>query len=259
MSISRNIRGSNVALRNASKKRVTRLAEAQAAPQHHPRWISIQSPKGGVGKTTLAFNLAEFAARDGLSVALLDADLQRSLARWHSRRPAEARHITLFARPLAEVEEAIAEIQRHSAFDVVIVDTPPAVEYVPDQTKILMEQSDLVLVPSTTGSADIESVSEWMTLLRRRKTRSAFVINRANTRPSGRLSDKEEGSIGTLSYREAQRSLNSAGLLCPVPIRQFEDINNSHSYGVGVVEVRGAKGASDFQGVWHFVRNMVEI
>jgi chromosome partitioning protein len=223
------------------------------------RWVSIQSPKGGVGKTTLALNLAELAVRDGLRVALLDTDLQRSLTKWHSRRPEEARPLALFTYPLSDIERAIADLQRQASFDLVIVDTPPAVEYVPDQTKILMEQSDLVLVPSTTGSADVESVSEWMALLRRRKVRSAFVINRANTRAGGRGSEQDEGIVGTLSYREAQRHLNSVGLLCPVPVRQFEDINNSHSYGVGVAEIRGAKGADDFESVWHFVRNMVEV
>jgi chromosome partitioning protein len=161
--------------------------------------------------------------------------------------------------PLAEIEAAFAHVQQAEPFDVIIVDTPPAVEYVPDQTKILMEQSDLVLVPSTTGSADLDSVTEWMALLRRRKIKAAFVINRANTRASGRSQGQDDFPLGTLSFREAQRLLNSTGLLCPVPVRQFEDINNAHSYGVGVAEIRGAKGADDFEGVWHFVRNLVEI
>ncbi|MCG7364145.1 ParA family protein [Roseomonas sp. ACRSG] len=241
--------------KRAAKNAVERNRGAGPAP----RWISIQSPKGGVGKTTLALNLAELAARDGLHVALLDTDLQRSLTKWHLRRPEEARHLLLLTRPLAEVEEAIQELQQKEGLDLVIVDTPPAVEYVPDQTKILMEHSDLVLVPSTTGSADVESVIEWMGLLRRRNVRAAFVINRANTRVTTRHADGDETAVGTLSYRDAQRHLNAAGLLCPVPVRQFEDINNSHGYGVGVVEVRGAKGADDFESVWHFVRNMAEV
>jgi chromosome partitioning protein len=227
--------------------------------KHRPRWISIQSPKGGVGKTTLALNLAEIAVRDGLQVILLDTDLQRSLAKWHARRPKEARSIGLLSLPLAEIEAAIVHIQESASADVVIVDTPPAVEYVPDQTKILMEQSDLVLVPSTTGSADLDSVTAWMHLLRRRKIKAAFVINRANTRTASKGQGSDEYSVGTLSYREAQRLLNLTGLLCPVPVRQFEDINNTHSYGVGVAEIRGAKGVDDFEGVWHFVRNLMEI
>lgn len=250
----------------ASAKKSATPTRARRAQKHTDnkasapaRWISIQSPKGGAGKTTLALNLAELAARDGFAVALVDTDLQRSLSKWHARRPEEARSMLLYTRPLAEIEAAIAEIQQNEVPDVIIVDTPPAVEYVPDQTKILMEQSDLVLVPSTTGSADVESVTEWMALLRRRKVRAAFVINRANTRATGRSLSQEDHLTGTLSYREAQRHLNAVGLLCPVAIRQFEDINNSHGYGVGVSEIRGAKGVDDFEGVWHFVRNLVEI
>ena len=242
-----------------ARRSTRKPAEQSDATRSTLRWISIQSPKGGVGKTTLALNLAELAARDGLRVALLDTDLQRSLTKWYQRRPEEARPMMLLTRPLSDVEEAIQELQQKGGIDLVIVDTPPAVEYVPDQTKMLMEQSDLVLVPSTTGSADVESVIEWMGLLRRRKVRAAFIINRANTRVSARYAEGDDVVVGTLSYRDAQRHLNAAGLLCPVPVRQFEDINNSHSYGVGVVEVRGAKGADDFESVWHFVRNMAEV
>ena len=48
--------------------------------------ILVASSKGGVGKTTLATNLAAHFALDGLNTVLLDADPQQSAIRWAQRR-----------------------------------------------------------------------------------------------------------------------------------------------------------------------------
>lgn len=48
--------------------------------------LSIQNQKGGVGKSTLACNLAHAASRDGLSVLLVDSDPQCSTRRWATLR-----------------------------------------------------------------------------------------------------------------------------------------------------------------------------
>ena len=44
--------------------------------------LAIVASKGGVMKSTLATALAVRAAKDGLRVALLDADPQESLTMW---------------------------------------------------------------------------------------------------------------------------------------------------------------------------------
>lgn len=49
----------------------------------------VANPKGGVGKSTLATNLAGFFARRGESVMLGDVDRQQSARDWLALRPAE--------------------------------------------------------------------------------------------------------------------------------------------------------------------------
>src|SRR3954463_14360792 len=49
--------------------------------------LLILGPKGGVGKTTLARNLAVAAARAGLSVGTMDLDGQGTLDQWCNYRP----------------------------------------------------------------------------------------------------------------------------------------------------------------------------
>ena len=51
--------------------------------------IVVLNPKGGSGKTTLAFNLAGYIASTGRKVALVDMDRQGSSTRWLQNRTAE--------------------------------------------------------------------------------------------------------------------------------------------------------------------------
>ena len=45
--------------------------------------VSIANSKGGSGKTTLTTALAVNLARDGYSVAVIDADVNGTFATWH--------------------------------------------------------------------------------------------------------------------------------------------------------------------------------
>lgn len=59
--------------------------------------VVIANPKGGVGKTTLATNVAGYYASRGHAVMLGDADRQQSSALWLGLRPAAARPIASWA------------------------------------------------------------------------------------------------------------------------------------------------------------------
>ena len=56
--------------------------------------VVVANPKGGVGKSTLATNVAGFFASRGHSVMLGDADRQQSSRLWLSLRPPAARPIS---------------------------------------------------------------------------------------------------------------------------------------------------------------------
>ncbi len=63
------------AARYAAKQSLTQPAPADTASKTGGRVVSVMSPKGGCGKTTVALNLAVSLARQGRSVLLVDADV----------------------------------------------------------------------------------------------------------------------------------------------------------------------------------------
>lgn len=58
--------------------------------------VVIANPKGGVGKSTLATNVAGYWASQGHAVMLGDVDRQQSSRLWLGLRPPAARGLTLF-------------------------------------------------------------------------------------------------------------------------------------------------------------------
>lgn len=55
--------------------------------------VAVANPKGGVGKSTLATNIAGYFASQGHAVVLGDADPQQSARLWLQQRPTVARPI----------------------------------------------------------------------------------------------------------------------------------------------------------------------
>lgn len=83
--------------------------------------VLVGSQKGGAGKTTVAINLAVEWARQGRDVCLVDADSQRSAARWHADRE-EAGHTPVIAcvEKQGNVRETLLDLEQR--YDVVVVD-----------------------------------------------------------------------------------------------------------------------------------------
>lgn len=236
----------------AARPVITPSATPKTAPSS-AKWLAIASGKGGTAKTTTTLNLATVAAASGLSVAVLDTDEQATLSKWHARREVfRGRHpeeavpsIRLFSHPLGELDTAIQEVEATPGIDLVIVDTPPGLEQRLLISK-LIRRADFLLVPTSQGTADLESADEFMSAATGIGGRAAFLLSRANQRWG--------------SYRIAKKLLNSAGDLCPVDVRDLRDIEATHDHGLGINEFGGkAKGADDIEAVWQYVRKLMEI
>lgn len=128
--------------------------------------IVLASSKGGTGKTTLAAALAVEARRRGRRVALVDADPQQSLARWHAMRESQVGDTSL---QLVTASEP-AGITRNAW---VLVDTPSAMLEKIEDAVVL---ADLVVVPVRPSMLDVDAARPVIELCRRHERPFVFVL-----------------------------------------------------------------------------------
>ena len=123
--------------------------------------IVVAGRKGGIGKSTIAGNLAgEFAAM-GQTVAALDADPQHSLAAW--ARQGEGMLMQCVEKlergSPSELHGKVRSAQK--AVDIVLIDTPPGI---PDIAYQAMLVADLVLLPCGPSPLDLFALREALSL-----------------------------------------------------------------------------------------------
>ena len=139
--------------------------------------ISLCSQKGGSGKTTLTGHLAVQADRQGGGpVALIDCDPQGSLAAWWNSR--ESGQPAFVQTSLATLATDLQRL-REEGFRYVFIDTPPAVSM---PILRVMEQSDLVVIPTRPSPHDLRAVRATLDLVERAGKPVIFVVNGAAPR-----------------------------------------------------------------------------
>lgn len=142
--------------------------------------IGFLNQKGGVGKTTLAVNLAASLANTGSRVLLIDADPQGSALDWAAARQRDTLFSVVgFPRPTLHKEMT----QLAQGYDHVIVDGPPRVT---DLARSAIMASDLVVIPVQPSPYDIWAAEEVVKLIDEARVykenlKSVFVINRKIT------------------------------------------------------------------------------
>ena len=89
------------------------------------RIFAVANQKGGVGKTTLAMNLAAGLARRG-PCAVLDADPQGSASSWVQLATTPSNPAVPVIEVIAAVHDAVEAVR--SEYDYLVIDCPPSTE-----------------------------------------------------------------------------------------------------------------------------------
>jgi chromosome partitioning protein len=141
--------------------------------------IAVVAEKGGVGKTTLALDLAVTAVKKGHTVAVMDVDPQVTASKWTDRRTSEHPWVvpTHSARLAVAIDKAKAQ-----GVDFIVIDTPP---HSATDAAEAARRADVVLSPIEPHVFALETVSKLADLLKVAGNPPAFfVISKAPTQGS---------------------------------------------------------------------------
>ena len=127
-----------------------------------PKIILITHQKGGVGKSTLCFNLAQNISRSA-KVAVIDFDLQGSLSQLSSM-------VVDF--DIISYEENKIDITKLE-YDFIFLDTPP---YLSNYLDELIKLSDLIIVPTKAGILDLLAVKNTIELIEESDCKNKILI-----------------------------------------------------------------------------------
>ncbi|MBI1685180.1 ParA family partition ATPase [Caulobacter hibisci] len=172
--------------------------------------IAFLNQKGGVGKTTLALNLAGRWAAQGRRVTLLDADPQASALDWAQARSHAGlpRAFGVVGLPRETLHLEAPEMARGA--DHVIIDGPPRVAPL---LRSALLAADLVLAPVQPSPLDGWASAEMLRLIDEARVyrpdlRARFVLNRCAARTiiaRETAQALEQQDIGALRQRVGQR------------------------------------------------------
>jgi len=143
----------------------------------NPMIIGVLNRRGGVGKTTLAINLAVVFAQAGSRLLLVDADPQGSALAWSAVRERDPLFpVVGMAKP--SLHKDIPELARD--YDTVVIDGAPRVN---ELGRAAIMASDLIVIPVQPTPYDVWAAANTAMLVNEVRQfkdglRAVFVVNR---------------------------------------------------------------------------------
>jgi chromosome partitioning protein len=201
--------------------------------------VVVANPKGGVGKTTVATNIAGYFASKGQQVMLGDADRQQSSRLWLRLRPPEARPISSWE--LGEGQ--IAKPPKGTTH--VVLDTPAGMhgKWMEDT----LRSADKVIVPLSPSIFDIYATRNFLDELAQHRKAGHMQVGIVGTRVDAR----------TIAADKLQEFVDALGLPVLGFIRPTQNYVHLAARGLTLFDVAPSKVEKDLE-QWQGIRRWLD-
>ena len=201
--------------------------------------VVIANPKGGVGKSTLATNVAGYFASQGHAVMLGDADRQQSSRLWLGLRPSAARPIStwdisadLIAKPPRGVTHAV-------------LDTPGGLHGW--RFNDVLKLADKIIVPLQPSVFDIFATRTFLDQLAEHRHAGKIDIGIVGMRVDGR----------TIAADKLREFVESLGLPVLGYLRDTQNYIHLAARGLTVFDVTPGRVEKDLE-QWQSISNWLD-
>jgi len=139
--------------------------------------IAILNQKGGVGKTTLAINIARAYTKSNIKTLLIDSDIQGSAQSWHEHSNGDL--LDMVCLPMNTLDK---DAQKYRGiYERIIIDGAPKISTI---TLCAIKCADLILIPVQPSPYDIWATEDLVNNVKDRilfsdnRVKAAFIVNR---------------------------------------------------------------------------------
>lgn len=154
--------------------------------------ILITHQKGGVGKSTLTFNLAA-NLRENAKVCIVDMDNQGSLINIK-----ELSEVSIFS------GSDLKKIQKED-YDFIFIDTPP---YLTDKLPELCKISDVIIIPTKAGVLDLLAIRSTIDIIKKSGNQKKAVIVFNMVKPNTTLTDEIKNQLEEYDVRVSKNMIS---------------------------------------------------
>ncbi len=198
--------------------------------------IVVANPKGGVGKSTLATNLAGYFASRGHAVMLGDVDRQQSARTWLGLRPAGLPRISTWETTHDDI------VRPPKGTTHVVLDTPAGLhgKRLDDVLKI----ADRVLIPLQPSIFDIHATHDFFRQLaaHKRTARLKLAVVGMRTREGTIATEQLRGFLGTMQEPTHEAELPLLGF-----VRDTQNYVHLAAHGLTLWDVASARFERDLE------------
>ena len=157
-----------------------------------PYFILTTHQKGGVGKSTLTYNLA-INLKDKAKVCIVDMDVQGSLSDFKNFSPVPV----LPPNKLSEL--------KNSDIDFVFIDTPP---YLSNKLPELCSLANVIIIPTKAGVFDVLAIRSTIEIVKQSKAEKKTLIVFNMIKPNTSLTEEIKTQLSEYDIKVAQTMIS---------------------------------------------------